>query len=238
MLKKPFFVYFITFVSLFFVGCIKYYHLSREEFPQGQTKNKYNSLRTESLRRIRIYDQFETKAIFDVLWFSDEVKVAYSDLLCNKQGKDDEYRSDLLEKLRNEGEHWEVFYVLADVREPLHALLSDKNPFWSLYLQIGENKISPISIKEIEFSPEISFLFGAFFSTLKSGYIVKFAVSEIGRKLSELKDGFKLFVSSPFRQSFTSWGEKQKKFSRKSRKGLKKSGTKIGEIDYEDFYWL
>jgi len=84
MLRNSFrFMFLFICVLILFPSCIKYYKLSKDEFPQGEDHKRYKELRAGNLRTVAIYDQFATKAIFDLLWLSDDVRNAYVNINCN-----------------------------------------------------------------------------------------------------------------------------------------------------------
>lgn len=211
---------------IFFPSCIKYYKLSKKEFPQGEEKNDYRKVKQANLRSSKIYDQFETKAIFDVLWMSDDTKMAYADIHSKKSGKDESTHDALLRRKLEESKHWISFYLLADIRDKAHISLSDKNSSWSLHLDIDKQKVTPISIKEIDISPEIQFLFGSHFSTFKTAYLVRFPATRLSGTFYLKEDSkMNLIISSTYKCTKLLWdiGEKY-----------------IDEKVYadDDFYWV
>ncbi|MFA5074843.1 MAG: hypothetical protein WC436_01955 [Candidatus Babeliales bacterium] len=212
-------------------SCIKYYELSKEEFAQGKDLDDHKKVVANNIKRLSVYDQFETRAIFDTLWLSDSVRKAYVDINCYKQGKEEQAKQALMTRQLEENKHWITFYVLADVRDKTHSSLTDKNSYWSLFLQLYDGqKVMPISIKETEIEPEYQSLFNYRFNSFKRIYIVKFPATDLSGKnyLKNDKAEFKLVFSSPKKESFVTWSLLDKNSKEIKEKVLKD----------EDFYWI
>ncbi|MFH1644449.1 MAG: hypothetical protein ABIA74_04720 [bacterium] len=217
---------------VFLSSCIKYYKISNQETPQGEhKKNDYTEMIQRNLKSKRVYDQFETKATFDCLWMSDEMKESYVDLSGDKKGKNDDEKDAQMRRQLEEGKHWLSFYVLADIRNKTHSSLTDKESWWSMYLDIDGEKVPPISIKEVELDPEIQQFFGSRFNRFKTPYLVKFPATDIGGKLY-LQGGAEmhLIMNSPTKETKLTWSDKEHE---KAMKILKWEGM-TGE---EDYYW-
>lgn len=228
MLNKN--VFFSSFAILSFIllpGCVKYYDLSKTEFPQGEKQSDERKVVADNLRTTAIYNQFETKAIFDVLWLSDETRTAFVDINCRKNGKDEQAKNALLRRQLEENKHWITFCVLADVRDKTHLSLTDKDPYWSLYLKLpnGEN-VRPISIKEVELEPEYQFLFGDRFNAFKRVYMVKFPATNLNG-VSYLQDvnKFQMALGSPAKEKELEWDLIDKKSKKKV-------------WNHDDYYWI
>lgn len=210
-------------------GCIKYHRTLPAEFPQGQEKQDYRGITAEYVKSARVYEQFVTRAFFDALWLSDEVRVAYAKLHCGKRGKSVEDTDAFIDRQREENNHWSVFYVLADVRDRQGTSLSDKNAPWTFYLKIGDYKTAPLSVKEVDLEPEYQRLFGKQFNLFKTAYMVKFPVRKVsGKHKVKLSDDVQLVIESVDKLVTLSWPVgKEKKDKRSEKKVLKD----------EDFYW-
>ncbi|MCK4651012.1 hypothetical protein KAT08_02430 [Candidatus Babeliales bacterium] len=227
--KKVIIGFYILLILFLLPSCIKYYKLEKDEFPQGKDLEDKREIVDANLRRVAVYDQFATKAIFDVLWLSNDTREAYVDINCKKNGKDDQEKRALLRRQLEENKHWNSFYVLADVRDKINISLTDKNSIWSLYV-VGkdEDRVRPISIKEVDLEPEYQFLFGPIFNFLKRIYLVKFPAASLDGKRYIKKDGeFKLIFSSAGKQNEACWGRISDK---------KKKKEKI--LKNEDYYWI
>lgn len=161
-------------------GCIKYYDLAKSEFPQGEKQPDQREVAQRYRRVARVYDEFETKAIFYGLWLSDEVRKSYVDVYSSKRGLSDEAREEMLKRQLEENKHWISFYVLADVRDKTYTALNDKNAAWTLYADVDGKKIVPDKdgIRVLDYlEPELQLFFGkAVFDLFKTGYLIKFLV--------------------------------------------------------------
>lgn len=109
-------------------------------------------------------DQFITRAVFDVLWLSNETRRAYVDTVCRSKNERD--RIAMLKRQLEENNHWLAFYVLVDIRHDTYQSLNDKNNEWKLHLKLSDQTcIEPMSIKECEIEPEYQKIFGHRFSS-------------------------------------------------------------------------
>ena len=224
---------------IFLPSCIKYYELSEKEFPQGINRADQKEVIDKNLRSTRIYDEFETKAIFDVLWLSNETRTTYVSMNCKKTGKDESSKQALLRRQLEENKHWITFYILSDVRDRIHISLTDQNSLWSFYLKLDDGKIvRPISIKEFDFEPEYQFLFGYKFNIFKRSYIIKFPAVDLSGKHYLQKDKeFNLVVCSPFKEAEISWQAPEfEEVIIKGKKIKRKVTRKV--LKNEDYYWI
>lgn len=207
-------------------GCIKYHRTLPTEFPQGDEKKDAREITADYVKTARIYDQFSTRAIFDVLWLSDDVRVAYANQYCSKRGKSTDDTEAFITRQREENNHWTSFYVLADVRDRQGTSLSDKNAPWTFYLKQGTYMAAALSVKEVELEPEIQGLFGKNFNLFKTAYLVKFPVRDEGdKKLLKKQTTVKLIIESVDKSVTLLWSENE----------IKKSKKKV--LRDEDFYW-
>ncbi len=210
-------------------GCIKYHRTLPTEFPQGDEKRDYSDITTNFVKATRVYDQFLTRAFFDALWLSDDVRIAYSKLHCEKQGKSAEDTDAFIARQREENKHWTMFYVLADVRERQGTSLSEKNAPWTFYLKIGDYMSAPLSVKEIDLEPEYQMFFGKQFNSFKTAYVVKFPARDMTDKNNTKPlDVVNLVIESVDKSVSLTWPIVMDKIASKTNKKVAKD---------EDFYW-
>jgi len=220
-------VCYLFFIALLLpmTSCIKYYDTVKSEFPQAKDQPTKQEAVYRYVRSETVYDEFQTRAIFDVLWLSDSVRSAYVDVYTNKHGLNLDGKDDLLKKQRKENEETISFYVLAEVRDPGHISLEDSNSAWSLYLTNDSGwKLNPKNIKEVELAPEYKNFFGRHRVTpFKVPYLVTFDLKDFVLNKGSLDSGLKLVVGSVDKKIEFVWDESQP---------MKK---KVG--NNEDFYW-
>ena len=209
-------------------SCIKYHKTLPTEFPQGVEKQDFRALGQSYVRSKRVYDAFETRALFDALWMSYDVRLAYADLYCKKRGKTAAETEAFLTRQLEENNHWISLYVLAEIREKYNISLSDKNALWTFYLETKHGKVVLESIKEVELEPELQLLFGAQFNYFKTAYLLKFPVLDANNKqiLSE-QDTLTLVIESVDKKVALTWAPSDKKAKKERVKAQK----------HEDFYW-
>jgi len=127
------------------------------------------------IRSVISYDELSTRANFDVLWLSDEVRTMYANLYALKFGKTEEQRKIFLRRQLEENNHFITFYVLSLYEHPL----GDTNSDWTLFLTIDDKNYSPIEIKAVELAPEYIHIFGKKYNRFKVPYSVKFDAKDI-----------------------------------------------------------
>lgn len=129
----------------------------------------------EYIRSVTMYDQLSTRARFDVLWLSDDVRMNYANLYALKFGKTEEQKKVFLRRQLEENNHFITFYVLS-----LHECpLGDSSSEWTLFLNIDDKNYAPIEIKTIDLAPEYKYIFGKKFNRFKVPYSVKFDAKDI-----------------------------------------------------------
>lgn len=225
-MNRPSYALFLL-TMLVFPGCIKYYELSTTEFPQGNEVARQSVLAANYLRSIKLYDQFQTIACFDMLWLSSDVRSYFAQRFCSKRGKDAESFKAVESRQQEETNHWIGFYVLSDIRSRAHVSLKEKNAAWTMYLTIDKkNKVEPLSIKEVELEPEYQAIFGHRFNSFKSVYLVKFPAYGLDGKpyIKTPKPSLILTVCGLQREGSAVWN--------------KQTCSKTTALKDEDFYWI
>lgn len=222
-----------------FTGCKKtprYYDLVPSEFPQGKESEDVSSLVKRNLRSARVYNQFTTEAIFDVLLYSDEVAQKYVDLFCDRRGKDAQARQKMVQQQRDVAQKELQYYVLADIRDAQSQSLLCKDAVWSMYLVSMEGKkVEPLSVKEVELEPELRQLFLHRFNRYKTAYLVKFPILDSsGNPLFKRYELPGMVLKSVKQERALSWNESKKVVTGESGKQNHKAEV---EIKDEDFYW-
>ncbi len=170
-MKRTVSLYVVGMIMLFGLpGCGRIIDWGKSNFYQGEQIDMSLNEVAPFMRSITIYDQLETRAMFDVLWLSDEVRTAYAKLHILRQGKDDDRQMAFLRRQLEENLHYISFYVLS-----LHETkLGDKESHWSLFLQIDGVDYLPIEIKEIDLPYEYQVFFGKKWNRFKVPYLVRF----------------------------------------------------------------
>lgn len=214
-------------------ACVHTYKLAPSEVPQGKEQKSHKQVTRENVRSARVYDQWETRAIFDVLWVSDDAHRAYADLYCARRGEEGNRAlyDQLVAKGLKENKEKATFYVLADVRDRMHKELNNKDAAWKMHLDINGKKVAPIknSIKEVEMKPELRSFFGYKYKQTKfrTAYIVEFPA----KKLTGVP--FKLVLSSVARSCELGWQGAEEVCVKEVRRTKDKERKLIDE----DLYW-
>lgn len=224
-------------LSLFFVpACIKTYNLVPPETPQGVNKKDSRQITKEFVRSVKVYDEWETKAMFDVLWVSDDVMRSYVDLYCDRRGTLD--KNKMLESENKVTRNDITFYVLADVRDKLHPLLNENLASWTMRLEFGDTKVVPHQkgIKEVELSSEMQSFFGCRYRNIKfkTAYLVTFPKFDpSGKPYITPGKPFRMIISSVAKECVLGWQGGEPVLIRCMRK---ENNRKL--IKDEDYYWI
>lgn len=229
----------LVFMFILFPSCVKYYELSKSEFPQGKEKEFDKKVVINSLQCKKIYDQFATKAIFDVLYMSDELRTLSTVLYCAQHGKDNNFKSAMLRRQLEENRHWVSFYILSWMPNDLDKQLNDKEATWGMYLEFEDGtKVSPVSIREVDDLPaEIRFYYGYRVSDYKTPYLVKFPARDGDKLYLKNKPNFKLIMSTVDKECVFKWKWKDDMFTIDEKKKSKNSRAKW-QGRHEDYYWV
>lgn len=186
--------FFLLALLLLLPGCGRVVDWMQDSFQQATTLQAHCDVSEKYSKSITVYDQFSTKAKFDVLWLSDEIRAMNVDLFSLKFGKTVEQKKTLLRRQLEENNHFISFYVLSLYEVPLGESLSA----WGLFLRINDKNYSPIELKTVELSPEYMCLFGKKFNRFKVAYSVKFDAKDIEEMplITENTKEMKLFFRS------------------------------------------
>ena len=160
-------------------SCSKLVDWGKDTFPQGEQLDVDLTPAQSYIQSVTVYDQFTTRAKFDALWLSDEVRTIYSDLYSSKYGRTEEQRKSFLRRQLEENKHFISFYILSLYEMPL----GDQNSQWSVFLRIDEKNYAPMEIKSIDLSTEYVLIFGKRFNRFKVAYQCKFDAKDIDDQL-------------------------------------------------------
>jgi hypothetical protein len=165
-------------VCIFFglPGCGRVIDWGKDIFFQGEDITPDMLLARRHVRSAKVYDEFSTAGIFDVLWLSDEVRTVYATLHARKEARDEDRANTFLRRQIEENRHSLAFYLL--VPRAIH-LGDSNNSEWSVFLQVGEYKAQPIELKTVELSVEYKAIFGRIYNRFKTVYCLKFDVQDI-----------------------------------------------------------
>ena len=173
-----------------------------ETFSQGRINKDHENTVKPFLRGIRLYDQFDTLAIFDAIWLSDTVRTAYAQVYAKMMGKDEEAYIDFLRRELSANTYFVSFYVLSQKSIPL----TDLPPLWVVHLEVDGKKYLPAEIKAVELAAEYLGFFGKRVNNHKEPYEIRFDRKDAeGIDILEGKREIKLFFSSPRHYGVMSW---------------------------------
>jgi len=127
-----------------------------------------------SVRSVAVYDQFTTRALFDALLLSDQVRTEYARLRMQRLGKNDDQYNAFLRRQLEENRHYVTFYILSTHEKPL----GDASSEWVVLIRVNDKNIIPAEVKSIDIPLEYQLLFGNKYSRFKVGYSVKCAVKD------------------------------------------------------------
>lgn len=166
--------YVVATILLLLPGCGRIIDWGKSNFYQGEQVNNYRCDIKPYIRSVTIYDQFTTRAMFDALWLSDEVRLAYVDLHIARQGNNEDRKNALLRRQLEENNHYLSFYILS-----LHEVkLGDPYSEWTLFLRVNDEFYQPMEVKEIELPYEYQIFFGKLWNRFKVPYLVRFSAND------------------------------------------------------------
>jgi len=200
-MKLPLRSFFVLSV-LIFSGCGRVKDWADRTFDQGKTHQEERGLINYYLRSIKIYDQFTTIALFDVLWLSDAIRTLYADTYIKMHGRTEEVRQTFLRRQLKANSHFITFYVLST-----HEIqLNIKPAQWIAYLKIGDTTYLPLETKSVELTPEYLHFFGKKLSKHKQPYEIRFErKDQEGKDILEGAQVIELYLSGPKHYGSISW---------------------------------
>lgn len=188
-------------------SCIKYNDFIPTEVPQGKKKQRPAAVLGTYMKSLYLYDEFATRALFDVLWMSDDMQRQYVHSYAERRGKSQEQHDAMLAERLKRNNQMQQFYLLADIRDRSQKELHDKDSGWSMYLQYTDGrKVQPISIKEVELSKEIQYFFGPRYTHFKTAYEVQFPVEDKHKvALPRELGAFSMVIAAPDYEGSIIW---------------------------------
>ena len=178
--------------------------LAKENLTQGKEYKSYQKKTKHYIRKISMYDQFNTVGLFDALWLSDEMRTMYANVNADMHGKAIDVKHAFLRRQLKENNHFLSFYVLSTHNNPL----SVKPVPWAMHLQIDGKKYTPFEVKAVELVPEYKMFFGSLYNKHKTAYEVRFERND-ANGADILKEGnphsMKLYFSNPSYFACATW---------------------------------
>jgi hypothetical protein len=192
-MKLPLRSFFVLAV-LMFSGCGRIEDWADTTFSKGRMYQEERGLINDYLRSVKIYDQFTTIALFDVLWLSDDIRTLYANTYTKMHGRSEEVRQTFLRRQLKANSHFITFYVLST-----HEIQLNLKPAqWIGYLKIGDMTYLPLETKSVELTPEYIHFFGKKLSKHKQPYEVRFErKDQEGKDILENATMIELYLSGP-----------------------------------------
>ncbi len=167
--------YMLVLASLFQLsGCSRILRWGKYTFCQAHTISVDISPAYAYVRTLRLYDQFNTVAIADVIWLSDTVRTVYADLYSCQRCKSPEHRQAFLRRQLQENNHFITFYVLMPKDSVPSFSFGTTFGIWSVTLVINGTCFSPREVKAVDLAPEYQRIFGNRYNRYKSAYLIQF----------------------------------------------------------------
>lgn len=169
-------LFFFIILLLLLPACGRIIDWSEKNFTQAPVIETNITQAQQYIRSVTTYDQLSTRARFDVIWLSDEVRASYAYLYGLKFGKTEEQKKSFLRRQLEENNHFISFYILSPYEYPL----GDAQSEWTFFLQINGKNYAPIEIKIVELSPEYIHIFSKKkYNRFKVPYSIKFDAKDI-----------------------------------------------------------
>ena len=167
-----------------FSGCGRIIDWCKETVPQSASYKEDKKIVKQYLQSIRLYDEFQMIAMFDVLWLSDDIRTLYARHYSLMRGSAQDATTEAIRRQLQANEKNVSFYILSLRADPLHI----SNPAWILYLEIDEHRYQPQEIKFVELLPYYSTLFDKLYSPHKQACEVTFSrFDQEGRDIMKAK---------------------------------------------------
>lgn len=158
-----------------FSGCSRYVTWPADVFFQGTCEDQLCACIKNYLRSIRMYDQFSTRGLFDILWLSDQVQEAFVLTRASKKHLMPEQTALLRERERKAFDGYTVVYMFAPLAYDSASSLTHPQSRWSVVLARGDSIIQPYDIINIELGPEYRACIPAHCMRARTAYQVRFA---------------------------------------------------------------
>jgi len=172
-------------IGLLTTGCVdQSYKMIGRECPQVVKYEPPHAITKNYIQSVTLYEGYETRAHFDVMIMSNQMRVVLAQLISAKAGHSAAQQTACLKRQLALNKEVIELYVLSQINNPTHVSLSDKNSVWSLFITAPDGRIvQPFSIKEVTLAPEISALFGYRHIGFKAATCITFPASDItGRR--------------------------------------------------------
>lgn len=167
--------FFVLLLTLLTLPSCRYYTWVKDIYNQGEYIETPIDCVRQYWRAQHVYDQFSPLAHFDVLWLSDEVRMAYVQVHAQKHCLCEDSLELLKCRQREENKHYISFYILSAVTASLGSDdLSAKDSEWVVHLIINNVCYTACEIKEVELPTEYALFLCKVNTRYKRTYLVRF----------------------------------------------------------------
>jgi hypothetical protein len=164
----------LLFSFIFLASCSRYIRRARCTFQQADTYYDHITTARQFIRSSAIYDQFNTVALFDVLWLAEPVRTAYNDLHAHHWNLQENIQSPAPSH-----ESLDFYILLAPDYDKNSLSLTYPYARWSVVLRIDGHTYYPREIRwEDELLPEYKAIFNDLASRHKRIYFVSFEATD------------------------------------------------------------
>ncbi len=162
-------------------GCHKIVDWEKDHFYQGE---RYfpdvddpftpRNIIKHYIRQLRVYDEFGTLGLFDVLILNHDVRRVYVELHAARMGFSTEIEEQLMRREMAEHEDALSFYIFAYAPDSTMPLDEEGNAPWTVLLRTPDGEVRPRSVRVVELAVEYKYLLNDWLSKHKTMYLVKF----------------------------------------------------------------
>jgi hypothetical protein len=189
-------------------ACDRYVRWPRDVFYQGEHHDNVSGVVRAYTKSIRMYDQFSTVALFDILWVSDEIREQFvQSRSCRKHftaHQEEAVRACLV----GQREQYITFYVFAPRAYDSYMSLACPQSSWSIALSIDGCMYQPYDICVWDLESELYDVISAHCLRARTCYRVRFAAyTRDGYHLlgPERKKDIQVIVSNATHQACAQW---------------------------------
>ena len=151
-----------------------HFYEGEKYFPEIDDPQTPINITKRNMRSLRVYNDFGTLGIFDVLLLNNEVRNVYVWLHEQRMGLAPEVAQQLERRQLAEHEDALSFYVIAFAPTSTMPLDEDGEAPWTVLLKTEAGIMRPRYVRPVELSVEYKYVLNTYLSKHKTVYLVKF----------------------------------------------------------------
>lgn len=180
----------LFFILIFLSGCSRVNRFLNKQFFESCRPCDYIKGAHDSIRTIKLYDQFSTVGIFTALWINEKVTEAYQKAYNQQRNLPLDSPVDIPIDLNNNQQKFYIIGYQPKIEGSVFDVCDDNNSSWHLSIEFNNKYFKPVSIKPVKADRILEAILRPYHNRFNELYEVTFNLDLTNYQNYELKMNF------------------------------------------------